>query len=132
MPSLSAQDITNILIAVIGLGAFIVKTFVEPRLPANMQAFLFQSVQAAVQHVEQIYADNYTNDQKKAYALRMVKDLFAAVHLAPPSDALIGGVIESAVFLLKQNKLLALPDRATISTQAVQRSSRMPNDGPAL
>jgi hypothetical protein len=125
---LSSQDYTNIVIALIGIGYYIFKQFIEPNLPAskaarvnNDLATLTQAAALAVQKVEQL-SSNRDPDTRKRLATQDIKTRLGELGAPIPSDEAISGAIESAVYLLRlaQGKSVALPDRATRQTPTIR------------
>lgn len=127
MPTLSPQDITNILIAGVGVLFYVYKQFVEPNLPHNKAvqvnnnlAGLTKAATLVVQKIEQESAD-LSPAQRKSQAVEDVKALLREVGAPIPSDEAINGAIESAVYLLKlaQGKLAS-----TLSGTLLRQESR--------
>ena len=103
MPTL---DWTNIIIAALGIGFALYKSFVEPKLPAqkavqvsNDLATLTRAATLVVQKVEQTAVDLPSAD-RKTMAIQDIKSLLLEVGAPIPSDEAISGAIESTMYLL--------------------------------
>lgn len=116
---MSPQDITNILIGLIGIVFYVYKALVEPRLPTqkaiqinNDLATLTQVTTLVVQKIEQQYT-NLSPVQRKSQAVEDIKLLLQEVGAPVPSVEAISGAIESAVYLLGLAQGKQISDKVT-------------------
>lgn len=105
---MALSDILNIVIAGIPIECFALIwlwKIIERRLPENVQQQANQIVATAVQMVEQIDNGQLTSAQKKQAAIDSVVAMLQAAHLPVPPTAIIGDLIESAVYVLNLEKM---------------------------
>ncbi len=132
MLSLSSQDYMNIIISAIGIIFFAYKRFIEPQLPQhkatkinNDLAILTQSATIIVQKVQQV-SSGISPAQRKQIATEDIKLLMQELGASIPSDEVISGAIESAVWILKQTGVASLSDRETRQVPGVKPPDRNP------
>ena len=96
-------DLTQIIVAIIGLCGSLITAFVIPwiksKIDTNQQVLLLSFAKTAVYAAQQIY-DASDGDKKKAYALEQVKDCLNKRKIRI-DDTEISEVIESALKEIK-------------------------------
>lgn len=101
------MDITQIVIAVIGLASLAITTFLIPYIKSktshSQQQTLAVLVQTAVQAAEQIYKGTGLGEQKKEWVIQFLQE--KGIHIDTAAVwAEVDALIEAAVYAINSSK----------------------------